>query len=150
MVTVRLAEPRDARSWLEMRRALWPEDSEGEHQLEIDRYFAGEFPRFPWTVFLAADAEGRLLGMAEVSVRPYAEGCRSERVAYLEGWYVARDARRSGVGRALVAAAEGWGRSQGCSEFASDAHPDNHVSFVAHRAIGFADAGLVRCFRKDL
>ncbi len=150
MVTVRTAGPGDVTTWLGMRCALWPEDSEAEHREEIERYFAGDFPRFPWKVYLAVDREGRVLGMAEVSVRTYAEGCRSERVAYLEGWYVVPDARRSGVGRTLVTAAEEWGRSQGCREFASDAHPDNEVSFAAHRALGFADAGLVRCFRKDI
>jgi aminoglycoside 6'-N-acetyltransferase I len=71
-------------------------------------------------------------------------------VAYLEGWFVVPAARGRGVGRALIAAAEEWGRAQGCCEFASDAHPDNEVSAAAHRALGFVEAGLVRCFRKDL
>ena len=48
-----------------------------------------------------------MVGFAEVSVRPYAEGCRGERVAYLEGWFVAEGARGHGVGRALVEAAGG-------------------------------------------
>ena len=132
-----------------MRQALWPEDFGAEHREEIDRLFRGEFPRFPWTALLAEDADHRLLGFAEVSIRPYAEGCRSERVAYLEGWFVAPEARRQGVGRALVAAAEGWGRSQCCTELASDTQPENDASSAAHRAPGFADAGLVRCFRRD-
>lgn len=58
-------------------------------------------------------------------------------------------ARRQGIGRALLAAAEEWGRAQGCAEFASDAQPDNDVSSSAHRALGFADVGLVRCFAKE-
>jgi len=37
-----------------------------------------------------------------------------------------------------------------CTEFASDAHPDNEESAAAHRAAGFTDVGLVRCFRKEL
>jgi aminoglycoside 6'-N-acetyltransferase I len=52
--------------------------------------------------------------------------------------------------RALLAGAEVWGRSQGCVEFASDAELANDASAAAHRAIGFADLGQVRCFRKDL
>jgi aminoglycoside 6'-N-acetyltransferase I len=71
-------------------------------------------------------------------------------VAYLEGWFVVPEARRRGVGRALIAAAEQWGRSEGCREFASDAEPDNEISAAAHSALGFSDVGLVRCFRKDL
>ena len=101
-------------------------------------------------VLLAEDAEGLALGLAELSIRPCAEGCESRRVAYLEGWFVLPEARRQGVGRALVKAAENWGRLQGCFEFASDTQPDNETSVAAHRAIGFGDVGLVRCFRKDL
>jgi aminoglycoside 6'-N-acetyltransferase I len=71
-------------------------------------------------------------------------------VAYLEGWFVSPEARGTGVGRALIAAAEEWGRLQGCTEFASAAEADNDVSAAAHRAVGFTEAGLVRCFRKDL
>jgi aminoglycoside 6'-N-acetyltransferase I len=71
-------------------------------------------------------------------------------VAYLEGWFVLPEIRKRGVGRALVVAAEEWGRSQGCREFASDADPKNDVSKAAHAALGFVDVGLVRCFRKDL
>ena len=143
-------ESLDAATWLEMRMVLWPEDSDAEHREEIDQFFAGEFPRWPWSVLLAEDASGRALGFAEVSVRPYAEGCRSNRVAYLEGWFVLPEARNRGVGRALVDAAEEWGRSQGCPEFASDADPQNDVSRAAHGALGFVDVGLVHCFRKDL
>ncbi len=150
MVTVRPARPHDAAAWLAMRMALWPEDPEAEHRKEIDQFFAGEFPRWPWSVLLAEDVSGRAMGFAEVSIRPYAEGCRSNRVAYLEGWFVLPEIRNRGVGRALVVAAEEWGRSQGCCEFASDADPHNDVSKAAHRALGFVDVGLVRCFRKDL
>jgi len=149
-VKVRPAGAADAAVWLELRRALWPEDVPGEHRREVDAYFAGKFPRHPWAVLLAEDDAGSALGFAEVSIRPWAEGCRTHRVAYLEGWFVAADARERGAGRALVTAAEAWGRDQGCAEFASDADPENEVGVAAHRALGFADAGLVRCFRKDL
>ena len=149
MITVRPAAPRDAAAWLQLRHALWPEGSEAEHRDAIDRFFAGDGWE-PLAVLLAEDGAGCPVGLAELSIRAYAEGCRSDRVAYLEGWFVVPNARRSGVGRALIAAAEEWGRSQGCTEFASDAQPDNEDSVAAHRALGFAEVGLVRCFRKDL
>ena len=150
MVTVRAAKSADSPEWLQMRQALWPDCPETEHREEIDRFFAGQFPRGPWAVLFAESAEGRVLGFAELSIRPFAEGCQSERVAYLEGWFVLPAARKQGVGRALVAAAEGWGRAQGCSQFAPDADPKNDVSLAAHLALGFSDVGLVRCFRKEL
>ena len=71
-------------------------------------------------------------------------------MAYLEGWYVSPGARRQGVGGALVEAAMAWGRAQGCTELASDADAANEVSIAAHARLGFEDAGLIRCFRRDL
>lgn len=150
MISVRPVRPDDADSWLRMRLDLWPEGSEAEHETEIAQYFQGQARGRPATVLLAERGDGTAVGFAELAIRPYAEGCVSDRVAYLEGWYVVPEARREGVGRALIAAAEEWGRAQRSTEFASDAHPDNDVSTAAHLATGFTDAGLVRCFRKDL
>lgn len=149
-VTVRPAERRDSTAWLEMRQALWPEGSEAEHGEEIERYFRDEFPREPWVTLVAEGTDNRILGFAEASIRPYAEGCRGPRVAYLEGWFVLPEVRRQGIGRALIDATEAWGRAQGCSELASDAHPGNAGSVAAHGALGFEDVGLVRCFKKDI
>jgi aminoglycoside 6'-N-acetyltransferase I len=49
-----------------------------------------------------------------------------------------------------VAAAEDWGRQQGCRELGSDTRADNEASAAAHLALGFEDVGLVRTFRKDI
>jgi len=133
-----------------MRLTLWSDGSEAEHHEEIQRFLAGQAGGRPAEVLVAEDSSRGVVGFAELAVRPYAEGCVSDRVAYLEGWFVESDSRRQGIGRALVAAAEDWGRAQGCSEFASDADPENDVSIRAHGALGFTDAGLVRCFHKDL
>ena len=150
MIRIRPAVADDSAAWLELRWALWPESPKAEHREEIGRYFADESPSRPAEVLLAENERGQVIGFAELAIRPYAEGCLTNRVVYLEGWFVDESVRRQGVGRALIAAAEEWGRSQGCSEFASDADPENHVSIAAHRATGFSDVGLVRCFRKDL
>jgi aminoglycoside 6'-N-acetyltransferase I len=129
-----------------LRRALWPEGSEEHHRCELEQFFAG-----PQTVpILVAEDRSGLVGFAEVSIRPYAEGCETDRVGFLEGWYVVPEARHRGVGRELVAAAEAWARSTGCTEFASDAEADNEASAAVHRALGFTEVGLIRCFRKDL
>jgi aminoglycoside 6'-N-acetyltransferase I len=146
---VRAMTPADATAWVQLRHALWPECYEAEHREDIAEFFAGAAPE-PLTVLLAEDGTGHPVGFAELSIRAYAEGCYGDRVAYLEGWFVVPEARRHGVGRALIAAAEAWGRSQGCREFASDAEADNEISAAAHRSLGFSEVGLVRCFRKEL
>ena len=144
---MRAAGRADREVWLGLRTALWPGDDHGE---EIDRLLDqggdGAWPQ----AALIAEIGGRAVGLAEVSVRPIAEGCASQRVGYLEGWYVEPAHRRRGVGRALVAAFEDWARAQGCRELASDTEHDNERSRRAHLALGFEEAGLVRCFRRSL
>lgn len=148
-VEVRPAGPADREAWLRLREALWPA-AEGEHAAEVELLLErGADGRWPQAALLA-ELDGRAVGLAEVSVRPVAEGCATQGVGYLEGWYVEPDCRRRGVGRALVAACEDWARAQGCSELASDTEHDNEVSRRAHLALGFEDAGLVRCFRRTL
>jgi aminoglycoside 6'-N-acetyltransferase I len=132
-----------------MRRALWPEDGGDSHAGEIEQYFAGKL-REPLEVLIALDDRQRAIGFAELSIRNYAEDCETDRVAYLEGWYVAPDRRRQGVGRALVVAAENWARSQGCTEFGSDALIDNLISAQAHLALGFEETCQIRTFKKTL
>ncbi len=119
-----------------------------ERAAEIENYFgAGQFGL---DCALVAEIDERLVGLAELSVRPWAEGCSTSQVGYLEGWYVAPDYRRSGVGRELLAASERWARDRGCREFASDATSDNQVSRDVHLACGFREVGLIRCFHKAL
>jgi aminoglycoside 6'-N-acetyltransferase I len=149
-IRVRPATRADSAAWVEMRAALWPSETEpNEHADEIAQFFAGTL-REPAAVLIAVNGADTPLGFAELSIRTYAEDCETDHVAYLEGWYVKDTARRRGVGRALVEAAERWGREQGCSEFASDALLDNEVSAAAHRALGFTQTVELRCFRKDL
>ena len=149
LIHVRSATPADAPAWLKMRGELWPEDGTGTHAAEIAQFFAGAL-RMPLEVLVAVHETGGAVGFAELSIRNYAEDCVTDRVAYLEGWYVAPEWRRRGVGKALVDAAEAWARSQGCTEFGSDALLENEPSAAAHRALGFEETVQIRCFRKEL
>jgi aminoglycoside 6'-N-acetyltransferase I len=149
MIHVRPVSPADAPAWLQMRQALWPEGDAAEHGREIALFFAGELHE-PLAVLLAVDGAGRSLGFAELSIRNHAEDCETDRVGYLEGWYVVPEARRQGVGRGRGAAAEQWAASQGCTEFGSDTLIDNNASAAAHLALGFEETARLRCFRKRL
>ena len=149
MTRIREVTHDDKTEWIRMRQALWPEVTPGEHAEEVDKFLAGRL-QMPLAVLIALDETERACGVAELSIRAYAEDCVTDRVAYLEGWYVDPERRRQGIGRALVAAAERWARAQGCTEFGSDALLDNDTSAKAHAALGFTETVQLRCFRKLL
>ena len=131
-----------------MRGALWP-DEPGTHATEIARYFGYQRTN-PLEVLVACSGSGTLLGFVEISIRPYAEGCVSDRVAFIEGWFVEPEHRGRGVGAALMTAAEEWGRARQCSELASDTQSFNENSIAAHKALGFEEVERLVCFKKSL
>jgi aminoglycoside 6'-N-acetyltransferase I len=149
ILRVRPVVREDAGAWLRMRRALWPEHEGNWHANEIEEFLAGR-SKMPLAVLVAVDQSDQPIGFVELFIRPYAEDCDTDRVAYLEGWYVEQHYRRRGVGRALIEASEQWGREQGCTEFGSDALIDNDVSAAAHAALGFVETVQIRCFKKKL
>jgi aminoglycoside 6'-N-acetyltransferase I len=101
-------------------------------------------------VFVSADRKGVATGFVEVALRLQAEGCRSSPVGYIEGWFVVPEARRKGIGRALLERAEAWAVSQGCREIASGAEMDNEVGRAAHRGSGYQEVTRLAHFRKDM
>jgi aminoglycoside 6'-N-acetyltransferase I len=151
MMSVRPARASDAAALATMRHALWPAGSVEEHGREIAAVLAGEWSTIYPYVILVAEADARVVGFAEATLRSRADGCDPSRpVAYLEGWYVAEPHRRKGHGAALLRAVEDWGRAQGCTEIASDALIDNEVSQRAHAALGFDVVDRVIHYKKRL
>ncbi len=146
-VLIRLVQDVDQAEWLRLRHALWPSDSLAEHAHEMNAIRAN-FSRPP--VFVAEAPAGGLCGLLEVSIRAMAEGCSSNNVGYLEGWFVDAEWRGRGVGRALVAAAEAWARAQGCTEMASDTNLDYPLSPPAHARLGYQETSRRLHYRKDL
>lgn len=147
-MSIRLVKENDCADWAQMREALWPAGP-GRHAGQIADFFAGK-RKEPLEALIALDGQGKAVGFIELSIRAYAEGCDTDRVAYVEGWYVKPEVRRSGIGAALVRAAEAWARTKGCTEFASDTEADNNMSVNAHHAVGFEEVGTIRCFKKTL
>jgi aminoglycoside 6'-N-acetyltransferase I len=144
---IRPVRAEDRAEWLRMRLQLWPHCSAEEHVAEMEeiRSTPDDYP-----VFVAERSGGGLGGFLEVQARPWVEGCDTQPVGYLEGWFVDEDLRARGVGRSLVEAAEEWARGRGLQEMASDCYVDNDVSLAAHTALGYAELERVIRFRKSL
>ena len=93
-----------------MMQALWPQESD----------FLDPQERLRETIWVWQGADGRLGGFLSFSIRPFANGCDSAPVPFVEGWYVVPRLRRKGVGKALLSALEGWCIRQGYRELGSD------------------------------
>jgi len=152
-MVIRPVQPPDASEWLRMRMALWPDSTPDKEAQEIAYFLTVPAqPLLPTlhAVFVCPQPETGLCGFVEVSIRPYADGCDTTDVGYLEAWYVDPDVRSQGIGRALVTAAETWARNHGCREMASDTDLANTASQAAHQRLGYVETGRVVQFCKAL
>jgi aminoglycoside 6'-N-acetyltransferase I len=143
---VRRYRDSDWSEWLRLSCALFPQYPEAD----LARGMRDWRARADAEVFVLERGEGALAGFLEVGARPYADGCETSPVGYIEAWYVDPDVRRHGHGRALVAAAERWARERGYREMASDAQLDNLVGHAAHRRAGYEEVDRIVQFRKSL
>jgi aminoglycoside 6'-N-acetyltransferase I len=143
---VRSLEPGDRSEHVRMRAALWPDEDADDLAAEFDNLLS----RPDQIVFVAERTTGGLCGMVEAGVRPFANGVDEQPCAFVEGWWVDPDVRRSGVGRALIAAVEDWARKRGFHELGSDALLDNILSYRAHLSLGFEERERTVNFRKYL
>jgi aminoglycoside 6'-N-acetyltransferase I len=143
---IRRLRTSDLEQWGRMRHALWPDIAPEAADHDMQAWLG----RPDTVVFVACRPDGTLCGFVEAGSRPYADGCETSPVAYIEGWYVDAEVRQQGVGRALLAAAEVWARAEGYREIASDAHLDNTVSHRAHERAGYIEVERVILFRKSL
>lgn len=128
---------RDRAELVRLARALFPDAGD-------DLFSPGS------TWFVLDRGDGRLGGYIEAGTRPYADGCDTSPVAYVEAWFVDEDLRRHGWGGRLVAAVEAWARGAGHRELASGALLDNATSIAAHESLGFREVERQVHFAKKL
>ena len=150
-MVIRPVQTTDADEWLRMRLVLWP-DSKPEKEMGEIKHFLADPPRPYLSTLHAAFVCPRpgfgLCGLVEVSIHDTAPGCETNRIGYIEAWYVDPDWRGHGIGRALVERAGAWAKEEGCKEMASDTNPSYPLSPGAHAALGFQE--VARYFRKEI
>ena len=147
-MNVRKVNSSDKNEWARMRNSLWP-CSLKEHLDDIGKYFSKDEIDIV-DVFVLERSNNKLGGFIELNVRNYAEGSKSIKVPYVEGWYVDIDLRGCGHGEQLIKAAEMWAIENGFGELASDAELENSDSIAAHKALGFEEVERIVCFIKKL
>ena len=137
----------DFSEWLRLRKLLWDETGDAEHEDEMADIFEHTDSQL---VLVAETDNDRLVGFLEASVRPFVEDCETDNVGYLEGWFVEEFYRRRGIGGTLVEAAEDWAREKDCEEMASDAEVGNELSLTVHQKLGYEETSRLVHLRKVL
>ena len=129
-----------------MRQGLWP-DAPIEY-LDFDMDDRLSDPAY--AVFVASNADGKLIAFVEAGLRDYGEGCETSPVGYIEAWYVDEHLRGQKLGKELVHVAEQWAREKGAAEMASDTWLENETSIAAHLKLGYEEAERLVHFVKRL
>jgi ribosomal protein S18 acetylase RimI-like enzyme len=96
-------------------------------------------------VLIAESADGKPLGFISLKVRPDVVGTERGHVADVA---VRDDARRMGVGQALMQAGESWARERGLPVLSLDVWSTNQPALAFYRALGFRTESL--CLIKAL
>jgi len=97
-------------------------------------------------VAIVAEDDGRVLGVATVDELTVLHA--SGKVAQVSMLVVASSARRTGVGRALVEAAEAWARYRGCVRMVVTSNERRTDAHAFYRRLGWEHTG--RRFSKSL
>jgi aminoglycoside 6'-N-acetyltransferase I len=142
---IRRATKKDKTEWVNLRTQLWPRANLDKLEDDADKILED----INWAVFLA-EHKGEAVGFIECSIRDKAPACETDRIGYIEGWYVAPESRRRGVGRRLVERSEKWAGDMGCTEMASDTTSNYPESPAAHNALGYQEVKRKFFYRKDL
>ena len=143
---IRLATAEDRVEWLRLRHALWDDAELAQLEEELDEHLRNP----SLGAFVLDRGDWKLGGFLETSIRPWAEGCTTSNVGYIEGWFVDADLRGHGWGRRLVEVAETWAREKGCREMGSDTWIENQNGRDAHKALGYEERMFAVHFRKLL
>jgi putative acetyltransferase len=143
---VRHAEPGDAVALVELARAVGAEPegwliTHGDWRTPSEeRRYLRAIRRSAHAAVLVAETVEGIVGRLSISRDPHPA---SRHVADL-GLMVAHDARRRGVGRSLMEAAEDWARDVGVSKIELHVFPYNAPAIALYEGLGYEREGLRR------
>ena len=144
-MNIRILTQSDSLAWAQLRKELWPHETDAEHTSEIKRICDN-----PEMICFGAFENNRLVSLIELSLRNIVDGCLSSPVAYIEAWIVNQEHRGKGIGRAMMEKAKSWGKENKCIEMGSDTEISRSESIDIHLALGFEEVDRVVNFRLQL
>jgi putative acetyltransferase len=141
---VRPADPGDAQGLKELGDEVaaepegWLATTDGWRSAADERRYLRAIRRYPHAaVFVAEGEDGSVVGRLSIARDQHPA---SRHVADL-GLMVAQSHRRRGVGRALLAAAVDWARTQDVHKLELHVFPHNEAAIALYEQFGFAREG---------
>lgn len=144
-LSIRELTAADEAIWIAMYARLFPAETEDALAKEIARILTD-----PNSGGFIAMIDKEPAGFIEHALRPYANGCHSKPVPFLEGIWVDPAFRRRGIATALVARLQDYLSGLGHRELGSDVEIANAGSISFHSGLGFEETERVVYFRKAL
>lgn len=132
--------------WRTMRQSLYNDLDTDFDESEMDAITRDSNNRESFIIY----ENSKPIGMLELSLRNFVDGCLSNPVAYIEGIFVEQEHRGKGYGKQLVEYAKSWGRSRGCTEIATDAELMNVDAQSFHERAGFQETFRVVNYKMDI
>lgn len=143
---IRAAVPGDAESLVSLAIAVagekegWLIADARWRTVGEERRYIRTLQRHPDATLLVADVEGELVGRLSLMRDPHPA---SSHVADL-GVMVAAGRRRSGIGTALMEAAEAWAARAGVTKLELHVFPHNRPAITLYEKLGYEREGLRR------
>ena len=142
-VIVRAADPGDAAELVALASEVGAEPegwllSDASWRSVVDeRRYLRALRRHPNAAVLVAEVDGEIVGRLSISRDPHPSSAHVADV----GLMVAAANRRSGVGSALLAAAEEWARKAGISKLELHVFPHNTAAIALYDKLGYEREG---------
>lgn len=136
----------DFDAWLEMGLLLWPKHSKKELNKELLEIYKSKSQE----TFICKNKQN-YVGFVTVALRKAnVPKAKSYPVGYIEGIFVKKEYRKTGIAKKLISVAEKWLKSKGCKQVASDCELDNKVSQKFHTKLGFREVQIAIHYIKNI
>lgn len=140
-MNIREVSQKDFSEWLRLRCLLYPECSREQLFCELESIYFGRtiVAELDYSVWVAQQSPGKLVGFVEISICNDVAKIFSGRVGYVESLYVDENFRRNGVATHLIENGQKWISQNNCTEVIVDTYKSCFGACEFYLKFGFVE-----------